>query len=184
MRINDIQVGFDRDIVITLKIPLKEREELKPILSTIETFSPEIDYVLSLARAKKPRSMDANAYMWVLCDKIASVVKSTKEEIYRKAIKEVGVFADVAVQEGEACAELISSWGSNGIGYFSEMFNSSLFDKNGKPMKRVRLYKGSHTYTQPELSRVIDSLVDEAKALNIETLTPNQIKELEESWKG
>lgn len=176
------KVGFDNGITITFTFPLSERESLEPLLEVIGNFSGE--YELSFFKAKKERSKDANAYMWVLCDKIAKVIGSTKEEIYRRAIKSVGVFSDVAVQEGEPCATLVSSWGSNGIGYFSEMFDSSLTDKQGRKMKRVRLYEGSHKYSQEDMSRLITWVVDEAKALNIEVLSEDKIKELEETWKG
>ena len=122
--------------------------------------------------------MDANSYMWVLCDKIAKIIHTTKEEVYRKAIREVGVFDDVGVLE-EAVASLVDTWGKNGIGFFSEIFDTELTALNGKRMKKVRLYKGSHHYSQPELSRLIDFIVEEAKGLNIETLTAEKIKELE-----
>lgn len=184
MKIEKIDLSFAGGIVMTIKMPLSARKELEPIIDTIDNFNPELDYVLSLKKATKPRSLTANAYMWVLCDNIAKIVKSTKEEIYRKAIKEVGVFSDVGVQAGEPCAELMKAWGGNGIGYFSELFDSTLTDKDGNRMKRVRLYVGSHTYSQPDMSRLIDYVVDEAKNLGIETMTPKQIEEMKAVWKG
>ena len=177
------QVSFDDGITLTFKLPISAREELKPTLESISEFSVENDYILTFSKARKSRSLDANAYMWVLCDKIAKVIKSTKEEVYRRAIKEVGVFSDVAVQEGEPCATLVSSWGSNGIGYFSEVFDSTLTDSHGGKMKRVRLYEGSHHYDSVSMARVIDWVVEEAKSLNIEVMSDTQIKELEASWK-
>jgi hypothetical protein len=59
-----------------------------------------INYLLLQDKDKKfeikeyheKRSLDANAYCFVLCQKIANVIRSTKEEVYRKAIKEVGTF--------------------------------------------------------------------------------------------
>ena len=182
MKINEIHVSYADGIWLAVKMPITERETIEPILELADNFDPKLDYILSLSKAKKPRSMDANSYMWVLCDKIAHVIKATKNEVYRKAIKEVGVFDDVVVIDGEPCASLVSAWGSNGIGYFSEIYDTRLTGLNGAKMRKVRLYKGSHTYNQTELSRLIDYLVDEAKGLGIETMTPNQIKELEESW--
>lgn len=182
MKISEVNVGFNKDIVFTIKVPLIERESLTDIFHAVETFNNGFDYTFILEKTKKTRSMDANAYMWVLCDKIAHVLNSTKEEVYRRAIKAVGVFTDVAVQDGEPCDQLIRTWGGNGIGYFAEMFDSTLFDIEGNPMKRVRLYKGSHTYEQPQLSRVIDWLVGEAKGLDLQVLTENKIREMEAQW--
>ena len=174
-------VGFDNGIAITFKFPLEAKEELQATFDTIDNFSDEQDYNLSFTKAKKPRSMDANAYMWVLCDKIAKVIRATKEEVYRDAIKHTGVFSDVAVQS-EACQTLVKSWGSNGIGYFSEIFDSGLVDKDGNPMKRVRLYEGSHNYDSVAMARVVDYVVDLAKTLNIQVLSQDKVKELEATW--
>ena len=178
------EIGFSNGITITFRFPLSEREALKPLIEIIENYDEKKEYELTFDKTKKKRSMDANAYMWVLCDKIAKVIRSTKEEVYRKAIREVGVFSDIAVQEGEPCEHLIQTWNKWGIGYFAEMFDSKLIDKKGNPMKRVRLYQGSHEYSQEELSPVIDYIVEEAKNLNIEVLSDRKIKELEASWKN
>ena len=139
---------------------------------------------LILRPIRKRRSKDANAYMWVLADKIADAINSTKENVYRRAIKEVGVFNDVAVQRGEALGDLIATWNGNGIGWFCEVFDSGLADNKGQKMKRVRLYKGSHLYDTKEMSRLIDYIVEEARDLDIETDTPDQIARMKASWKG
>lgn len=183
MKISDFNIGFDTDIIITIKVPLIEKESLTDLFGELERFDKTADYTLTLGKTKKPRSVDANSYMWVLCDKIAKVIRTTKEEVYRTAIRSVGVFSDVGVQE-EAVEELIKTWRKNGIGYFAEEFNSSLVDNQGNPMKRVRLYHGSHTYTQKQLSRCIDYIVEECKRLDLQTLTPKQIKEMEAQWNG
>lgn len=175
-------VEFDNGIVITFRIPLTEKEELKSTLESIENFDLKTDYTLSFTKTKKHRSMDANSYMWVLCDKIAKVIQNTKEEVYRDAIRHVGVFSDVAVQAGLPCKALVNSWGGNGIGYFAEVFSSTLRDKDGNPMNRVRLYEGSHGYDSVAMARLVDYVVEQAKNLDIETLTENKIRELESSW--
>jgi hypothetical protein len=51
-------------------------------------------------------------------------------------------------------------------------------------MKRVRLYKGSHLYDTKEMSRLIDYIVEEAKDLGIETMTPDDVARMKASWKG
>ena len=48
------------------------------------------DCTVALGPKRRKRSLDANAYLWVLCDQIAKVIRSTKEEVYRAAIKRVG----------------------------------------------------------------------------------------------
>ena len=121
---------------------------------------------------RQKRSNDANAYLWVLCDKIADVIRSTKEEVYRNAIREVGVFQDVATRH-DAADDLINLWSNRGIGWFADVFDSKL-----DGCKRVRLYSGSHIYDTKEMSRLIDYIVEQAKDLGIETMTPDEIKQM------
>ena len=123
---------------------------------------------------KSKRSTDANSYMWVLCDKIASAIHSTKEEVYRKAIREVGVFNDVAVTK-HALPYLIETWTSRGVGWLVDTFDSKL-----DGCKRVRLYTGSHKYDTKQMARLVDYIVEEAKELGIETLTPNELDRIME----
>ena len=184
MRFDEVTASVDNGIVLTFKLPFSARNNVETILNTIEHFNASNEYDLAFSEARKKRSNNANAYMWVLCDKIASILHATKEEVYRKAIREVGVFNDVAVQAGEPCGALIEGWSARGIGWFSEMFDSTLTDKYDKPMKRVRLYKGSHKYDKKQMSRLIDWVVEEAKGLGIETMTENELKEMKEKWKA
>lgn len=132
----------------------------------------------TISREKKKRSLDSNSYCWVLIEKIAQAIHSTREEVYRKAIKEVGRYDDVAVID-KAANGFCEGWSNNGIGWFTETFDSTL-----KGCKKVRCYYGSSTYDTKEMSRLIDYIVDEAKGLEIETLTPNEIAELNAKWKG
>ena len=46
---------------------------------------------------KQKRSLDSNSYMWILADKLAEKLHSTKEEIYRIAVANVGVFTEIKI---------------------------------------------------------------------------------------
>lgn len=130
-----------------------------------------LSLVLTIFREK--RSLDANAYMWVLCKKVADILNSSKEEIYIEMLKRYGVFthgifASEAVkrikQEWRACIELgeVTVNGHTGI--------------------QLQLYYGSSTYDTKEMSVLINGIVDECKALEIETLPETEIKSLCEEW--
>jgi hypothetical protein len=47
-----------------------------------------------------------------------------------------------------------------------------------------RIIRGTHTYDTKEMSALIDGVVQEAKDLGIETMTPEQIKRMEAAWQG
>ena len=118
------------------------------------------------------RSLNANSYMWVLCDEIAKTIHSTKEDVYRKAIREVGVWQDVACTLA-GLPTLVDIWTSRGLGWLVDTFDSKL-----EGCKRVRLYTGSHNYDTKQMARLIDYIVGEAKELGIETMTPDELAQM------
>lgn len=168
---------FDKDRV-TIEFDRKERQNVIQALSGVNgaNFPKDFDFILKVHRKK--RSLDANGYMWILADKLADVLRTTKEKVYQEAVRQVGVFTDVAVQD-KAVDDLIAAWNSNGIGWISERFDSKL-----DGCKKVRLYIGSSQYDTKEMSRLIDYIVDEAKEQGIETMTPDEIAELKSKWRN
>lgn len=124
------------------------------------------------------RSCNANSYMWVLCDKIAEAIHATKEEVYKEAIRHVGIFQDVACT-AQGLPALIETWTSRGIGWIVDTFDSKL-----QGCKRVRLYTGSHLYDTKQMTRLVDYIVEEAKNLGIETMTPQELKQMLEVENG
>lgn len=156
-----------------------DRETLLKTLENIRAnLDPENEFTVEL-KSNKRRSLNANSYMWVLCEKIAKVTNTTREDIYRETIRQVGVYDDVAVAS-KASDRLVSGWNEKGIGWFAESFGESKV--NGAD--RIRLYYGSSIYDTPEMARLIDLIVMTAKDLGIETLTPDELERLKNSWKN
>lgn len=119
-------------------------------------------------------------YCWVLCEKIAQELSkdgaiTTKEDVYKDAIKNVGVFIPFIVEE-IAFEKFKEVWERQGLGYQVQ--------ETARKNKCVRLncYYGSSSYDTKEMSRLIDSLVQECRQLNIETKSPEEIKSLLEQW--
>ena len=52
---------------------------LQQLSEQIGTIDPNKEYDIKIAPVKKSRSLDANAYMWVLSDRLAKVLRTTKE---------------------------------------------------------------------------------------------------------
>lgn len=53
---------------------------------------------------------------------------------------------------------------------------------NGKLFKHYRLYKGSSEFDTREMSVFIDGIVSEAKALGIQTETPEELLNIKSLW--
>ena len=132
---------------------------------------------VSIQQQKKLRSLDANAYCFVLCQKIAEVIGSTKELVYRKMIKDVGQFEILPIKN-EAVAAWISRWESRGLGWMSEVMEPSKIDGYTK----VISYYGSSVYDTREMSILINEIVSVCKELNIETATPAELARMMGEW--
>lgn len=169
----DVSTRFNGDAVVTILADKGQKEALNKVSQSIG--KDLLGYVLRLLKPKKKRSLDANAYCWVLCDKIAEKIESTKETVYRTAIRSVGVFTDVQVTE-EAIKSLASGWEHNGTGWFAD-----LVDKVAE-QKTVRLYYGSSTYDSKQMARLIDELIVYCKEFDIEYLPPDELERMMQQW--
>lgn len=148
------------------------------VYNAVNAFSGDnTPYVLTIEKQKKKRSLNANAYCWTLCQKIAEKVGATKEAVYRKNIAEVGSF-EVLELATAAAPRFIARWESNGLGWIAQPME----ERNG--YITILAYYGSSTYSTAEMARLIDSLITEAKGLGVETLPPEEIERLKTAWKG
>lgn len=146
---------------------------------TIWLFQQDKDKQFQIKEHKEKRSLNSNAYAWTLIDKIAQVVGNTKLEVYKEAIKDVGVFRTISV-DNKSVETIKVAWGSMGIGFICETLGQS--DIEG--CTDVILYYGTSTYNTKQMSRFIDYIVQEAQDLGIQTLTPDQIADLNSSWEA
>jgi hypothetical protein len=135
------------------------------------------DIDLTVKPYRKKRSLNANAYMWELCTLIAEKIHSTKDEVYREAIKTAGVFRDIELP-ADAVPTIKTAWGMLGTGWVTEKVD------DGKLEGRViiRLYYGTSRYNTAQMSRVIDGLVQDCKSLGIQTLDELDIERLISEW--
>lgn len=154
----------------------------------VGTVNKLITYLIEQARDKQfeikeyrpKRSLDSNAYCWVLCDKIAKELSKdgtiiTKEKIYQDAILQIGTFESMIVEE-KAFENFKRIWQKQGLGFLIQEVS-----RKDKCVK-VHCYYGSSTYDSKEMSLLINLLVELAKSLNIETKSDAEINSLLESW--
>lgn len=163
--LNAMQAGDS--IIVNMSIPSSYKNAVQ---SFIDGFNAANDY--EIKRVKQKRSLSANGYAWVLMDKIAAALKITKEEVYRKAINDVGVFTEIKVKDADAARRFRSIWQANGIGWLTKTVDDTT----------VYAYYGSSTYDTAEMARLIDYIVDEAKRLHIETLPPERLEIMKTEW--
>lgn len=137
-----------------------------------------VRYMASLAEKRKKRSPDANAYLWVLCQKIAEAVRNlTKEEVYKAAVRQAGQFEILPIR-CDAEEAFIRKWTGRGAGWLAERQDESKLPG----YVRVIAYYGSSVYDSREMAALLDYVVSEAKDLGIETATPEELARMEEGW--
>lgn len=151
-------------------------EKLSRVLWTLDK-----DKQYELKEYKQKRSNDANAYCWVLCDKIGKELSKeqqviTKEMVYKDAITQMGTFEPMIIEE-KAYENFKRIWSKKGLGFIVQEVS-----KKDKCI-RVNCYYGSSTYNTKEMSLLIQALVELAKSLDIETKSEKEINSLLESWK-
>ena len=110
---------------------------------------------IDIRKASKHRSKTANDFCWAMCSDIAKAIRPpiTKEEVYRRAIKDVGKFETLHIRE-DAVEAFRSIWYERGVGWFTEVVDYSA----APGCKVVFAYFGSSTYNTEEMSRLIDYL--------------------------
>lgn len=149
-----------------------ETGTIKDIIPKLLNLPSEVVYDFKIEEHKEKRSLNANAYAWVLITKISNVLRASKEEIYFLMLKRYGVSEVVSI---------ISNIDVTGYFKYYEEFGRSVL--NNKEFTHYKIFKGSSEYNTKEMSVLIDGIVSEAKALNIETMTPDQLALLKQEWK-
>lgn len=131
------------------------------------------DVNVEIKKWREPRSKDANAYAWVLIDKIAAAISVDKEQVYRDAIRGIGGVSEIVCVRDVALDKLRESWAAHGIGWQTDVMPSKI-----EGCTNVVLYFGSSTYDTKQMSLLIDHLVQDAKNLGIETMPPDKLERL------
>ena len=128
---------------------------------------------------KEKRSLNANAYFHLLVHRIAEVMKIGNDECKVKMNLEYGtpkkldehtLFA-FKVPKGAVVSDIIE---------YPKLVKT--VEENGKELDIYIAYKETHTLDTKEMQRLIDGVIQECDALNIEHKTPNEIKEMLSLW--
>lgn len=167
-----------RETILTLHLP---QEATEALVRQYEEFNwkPDAEYVISITKASKRRSLDANAYAWVLLGKLAEKLRTTPLEAYRRIIADSAAYTIVPIRE-DAVEAWITRWSRNGKGWLCEDMGAC---RNTAGYRNIKCFHGSSAYTQAEMSRFIDLIIDECNQLGIPTMTPAEIEKLKGNWK-
>ena len=136
-------------------------------------------YVAEIKEYREKRSLDANAYAWVLIGKLAGKLHISPEEVYRAAIRDVGDNYEVTPIRNDALERWKNIWAQNGIGWICDEIGASKIEG----YTNVRNFYGSSADDKAQMSRLIEIIVGECKNQGIETMTPVELARLTEEWR-
>jgi hypothetical protein len=149
-------------------------QELKDVLAKGKLLSVEIK------QHRKIRSLDANSYAWVLMTKIGDCMRPPirKDDVYIEMLKRYGQREKQLLSVVSEAADMIYRATKN---HCCEVGESEL---NGKTFKHFAILIGSSEYDTKEMSIFIDGIVQDAKELDIETMTKEELESLKKEWNG
>ena len=129
---------------------------------------------INIDKYRDKRSLDSNAYCWVLINKIADAVGASKDEIYLAMLKKYGQTFVCKIPN-----KYIDQF-KRSEKYWEEHESLDAEEK----AQYFRVWVGSSRYNTEEMSIFINGIVSEAEELEIETKTPNQIAEMMSLWES
>lgn len=140
-----------------------------------------IKWLLSQDREKtfevKPyhpkRSLNANAFCWHLCNEMANVLRTSKDEVYQEMLKRYGQSRVISVLSEIDISRFVKYYEEIGKGHVE-----------GKEFTHYRCFIGSSEYDSREMAILIDGIVDEAQELGIDTLPTTAVERMKALWQG
>lgn len=123
---------------------------------------------------REKRSLDANAYAWVLMQKIAEAIHTDKWSVYLMMLERYSpVFTHIIVRP-EAVERVMGEWRTVKV--------LGPIQVNGSSGIQLQCYFGSSTFDSKEMASFIDGIVSECKEMGIETLPPDEIERMRREW--
>ena len=136
------------------------------------------DLKIKVVKATNPRSLNANAYFHVLCDRLRMELGVSMARMKNDLITSYGQIEYLS--EGQALIYKTNA----PVEYIQELEDAHMkFIKQGEDGAYwYKVYRGSHTYNKDEMRILLEGTVAEAKEQGIETKTPDELARLAALW--
>lgn len=155
---------------LIIDIPPEHRGNVMKFLRT----KKDKAYSITIKEYHKKRSLDANAYAWVLIHKIADVLRLPPNIVYKQAIQDIPDNCEILPIKEEAFDRFKAIWEQQGIGWPCVKMGRSKIPG----YVNVQAYYGSSTYDSRQFSILLENLVQDCDQLGIETKSAEEIESL------
>ena len=142
----------------------------------------DVECDITIKKHREKRSLDSNAYCWVLLGKLADKLDRSAVEIYKELVQDVGDCYHVLPIRNDVLEQWINIWEkspSTKIGWFVKVLGES---KKAKGYTNTMNFYGSSAFDSKQMSRLVELLATECKEQGIETMTPDEIERLDKAW--
>lgn len=140
---------------------------------------------VELKQYREKRSLDANSFYWVLVGKLAGVFGQSNAWMHNYLLRRYGqimVIDDQGVYTVLPDTDEAQKAIDEAETYHLKPTSQVKPGKGGKMYRTYMMLRGSSDYDTKEMSRLIDGLVSECKEAGIETLPPEEIERMMESY--
>lgn len=138
-------------------------------------------YDLTLHQEKKRRTLSQNAYYWQLLEKIAVKSHESKAKIHNINLRHLGLvlrIEDKPVYILLPDSEKAENEALNAITYHLSPRKETKIGTDGKTYRWYVMLRGSSEMDVKEMSVLVDFAVQDAKALGIEVLSPDELERI------
>lgn len=158
------------------------RKEDKPRMhawldSAIDGLRNGVQYTVQIKENRKKRSLSANAYAWVLIDRLADFHGLPKEDVYAELCKDLSCNTFYMAVEFKDEERFVKDWSERGIGWHAVKLGNNL------ATAEYRLTYGSSMFDTHQMSQLINLIVQECREAGIETMPEAELKSLIDEWR-
>lgn len=141
----------------------------------------EKDLDIEIKPHRKKRSLDANAYFYVLLSKMAEKLHTSTNELHNIMLSRYG-YPEI-MEDSMVYIPLKEDIDVNNLEGI-HLKSSGHVTENSKGTRYIQyiLMRGSHTFNTAEMAHLIDGVISEAKDLGIDTLTPAEKERMMELY--
>lgn len=169
-KLNDLSFALDGSARLTLQTEEDPRELFERL--------KDLPVRVEIKQWREKRSLDANAYYWCLLGKCAAALKISNPRAHNLMLRRYGVperideqLVYLVLPESEEAEEKALE----SENYHIKPTAQVKVGKDGKAYRTYIMLRGSSSYDSQEMNVLINGLVEECRALGIETRSPEEI---------
>ena len=173
----NIELDYD-GITVQLRFSKKDTAELVDMLQTVRLGE---DYELTIRKNNGKRSLNANSYHWVLCEKMAKRLGTSKYQVHNQLMCDYGT--DWLDADGKHTYILMKD---DGRYMKSETMHyrptDKVEDRNGVQYRWFILLLPSHLMDSAQMAALIDGTVADAREMGVDVRTPDDVERMKQLW--